>query len=60
MAFWLASPITSPPMLAVTVATLGWEYAIGKSLAAIGLGLMGGAVTASISKTRMGSKRLTQ
>ncbi len=45
MAFWLASPITGPAMLSATVATLGWEYAVGKSLAAIGLGLLGGAVT---------------
>ena len=45
MAFWLASPITSPAMLSATVAVLGWEFAIGKTLAAIGLGLFGGAVT---------------
>jgi hypothetical protein len=30
MAFWLASPITDPAMLSVTVATLGWQFAIGK------------------------------
>lgn len=46
MAFWLASPITGPAMLSATVATLGWEFAIGKSMAAIGLGLFGGAITA--------------
>lgn len=46
MAFWLASPITGPAMLSATVATLGWEFAIGKALAAIGLGLFGGGVTA--------------
>ncbi|MEM8631818.1 MAG: permease [Pseudomonadota bacterium] len=45
MAFWLASPITSPTMLSATVAVLGWEFAIGKTLAAVGLGLFGGAVT---------------
>ena len=45
MAFWLASPITSPPMLSATAAVLGWEFAVGKTLAAIGLGLIGGAVT---------------
>lgn len=42
MAFWLASPITGPAMLSATVATLGWEYALGKSAAALGLGLLGG------------------
>lgn len=46
MAFWLASPITGPAMLSATVAMLGWEFAIGKALAAIGLGLLGGSVTA--------------
>jgi len=46
MAFWLASPITGPAMLSATVATLGWEFAIGKAVAAIGLGLFGGGMTA--------------
>ena len=49
MAFWLASPITGPAMLSATVATLGWEFAIGKALAAIGLGLFGGGVTALVA-----------
>lgn len=49
MAFWLASPITGPAMLSATVATLGWEYAIGKALAAIGLGLFGGGMTALVA-----------
>ncbi|MEM6671139.1 MAG: permease [Pseudomonadota bacterium] len=46
MAFWLSSPITGPAMLSATAATLGWEFALGKTLAAIGLGLLGGGVTA--------------
>lgn len=46
MAFWLASPITGPAMMSATLATLGWEFAVGKALAAIGLGLLGGGVTA--------------
>lgn len=45
MAFWLASPITGPAMLSATVATLGWEFAVGKAVAAIGLGLLGGGMT---------------
>lgn len=44
MAFWLSSPITDPAMLSVTVATLGWKFALGKTLAAIGLGLLGGGM----------------
>jgi uncharacterized membrane protein YraQ (UPF0718 family) len=46
MAFWLSSPITDPAMLATTAATLGLPFAIGKTLAAFGIGVFGGAVTA--------------
>ncbi|MEL7137490.1 MAG: permease [Pseudomonadota bacterium] len=49
MAFWLSSPITDPAMLATTAATLGLSFAIGKTLAAFGLGLLGGAVTGLFS-----------
>jgi len=42
MAFWLSSPVTDPAMLATTVATLGVSFALGKTLAAFGLGLLGG------------------
>ena len=42
MAFWLASPIMDPSMFVLTAGVLGWEFAVGKTLAAIGLGLMGG------------------
>lgn len=48
MAFWLSSPITDPAMLSVTAATLGWEFAIGKTVAAFGLGLFGGFGTAAL------------
>lgn len=45
MAFWLASPLMDPAMFLITSGTLGIEFAIAKTLAAIGLGLMGGLVT---------------
>lgn len=45
MAFWLASPVTDPAMLATTAATLGISFALGKTLAAFLLGLLGGAGT---------------
>jgi len=51
MAFWLSSPITDPAMLATTAATLGLSFAIGKTLAAFGLGIFGGAVTGLFAKT---------
>lgn len=50
MAFWLSSPITDPAMLATTAATLGLTFAIGKTVAAFGLGIFGGAVTALFSR----------
>lgn len=46
MAFWLSSPITDPAMLATTAATLGIGFAIGKTAAAFGLGIYGGAAVA--------------
>lgn len=42
MAFWLASPLMDPAMFAITSGTLGWEFALAKSLAAVGLGMFGG------------------
>ncbi|MEP3276946.1 MAG: permease [Stappiaceae bacterium] len=45
MAFWLSSPITDPGMLAITAGTLGMPFAIAKTLAAFGIGLVGGGLT---------------
>ncbi len=45
MAFWLSSPLMDPGMFLVTAGTLGTEFAIGKTLAAVILGIGGGAVT---------------
>ena len=45
MAFWLASPITDPAMLAATVATLGIGFAVAKTVAALGLGIFAGLAT---------------
>ncbi|MGJ5618447.1 permease [Sulfitobacter sp. MF3-043] len=42
MAFWLASPLMDPAMFAITSGTLGWDFALAKTLAAIGLGMFGG------------------
>lgn len=50
MAFWLSSPVTDPAMLAATAATLGVNFAFGKTLSAFGLGLFGGSVTAVLAK----------
>ncbi len=45
MAFLLSSAVTDPEMIAVTAATLGWPFALGKTVAALGIGLLGGGVT---------------
>ncbi|MEC3862850.1 permease [Mesobacterium sp. TK19101] len=45
MAFWLASPLMDPAMFLVTSGELGLDFAIAKTLAAVGLGLFGGIGT---------------
>ncbi|MEM7633858.1 MAG: permease [Pseudomonadota bacterium] len=50
MAFWLSSPVTDPAMLATTAATLGVGFAVGKTVAAFGLGLWGGAITSLFAR----------
>ncbi|MEM9632946.1 MAG: permease [Pseudomonadota bacterium] len=49
MAFWLSSPVTDPAMLATTAATLGTSFALGKTLAAFGMGAFGGLATAAFA-----------
>ena len=42
MAFWLASPVMDPSMFVLTAGVLGVDFAVAKTLAAIGLGVFGG------------------
>lgn len=42
MAFWLASPVMDPSMFVLTVGVLGLPFALGKTFAAMGIGLLGG------------------
>src|ERR671919_1721923 len=42
MAFWLASPIMDPSMFVLTAGTLGIAFALFKTAAAVGIGLLGG------------------
>lgn len=53
MAFWLASPIMDPAMFLITSGTLGWDFAIAKTLAAVGLGLFGGFVTMAAARSAL-------
>ena len=51
MAFWLSSPVIDPSMFVLTSGVLGFEFAVAKTAAAIGLGLFGGYVTFALSRT---------
>lgn len=48
MAFWLSSPVTDPAMLVITAGILGLPFAIAKTVAAFGIGLAAGAITAGL------------
>lgn len=48
MAFWLSSPLMDPPTFAITSGALGVEFAVGKTVAAVAIGLAGGFVTRAI------------
>jgi uncharacterized membrane protein YraQ (UPF0718 family) len=48
MAFWLASPVMDPSMFVLTTGVLGSEFAVAKTLTAIGLGLFGGFATLAL------------
>lgn len=51
MAFWLASPIMDPSMFVLTAGVLDVEFAVAKTLVAIGLGIFGGTVVHVLSRT---------
>lgn len=53
MAFWLASPLMDPAMFLITAGTLGADFAIAKTLAAISIGMMGGFLTMSLAQSRI-------
>ncbi|WP_101065677.1 permease [Roseovarius salinarum] len=49
MALWLASPLMDPAMFLITSGTLGWDFAIAKTAAAISIGLFGGFATMALA-----------
>lgn len=51
MAFWLASPLMDPAMFLITAGTLGLPFAVAKTAAAVGLGLLGGATVYLLSSS---------
>lgn len=42
MAFWISSPLMDPAMFAITSGTLGFDFAIAKTIAAVSIGMFGG------------------
>ncbi|MGY6646654.1 MAG: permease [Salinarimonas sp.] len=50
MAFWVASPLMDPTMFFVTASVMGLPFAIGKTIAAIGIGAAGGYLTLALSQ----------
>lgn len=50
MAFWLASPVMDPSMFVLTAGVLGVDFAVAKTLAAVGLGLFGGLVAHGLAR----------
>ena len=50
MAFWLASPIMDPSMFVLTSGVLGFEFAVAKTLVAVGLGIVGGLVVLVLAR----------
>lgn len=53
MAFWIASPLMDPGMFMITAGGLGWDFAIAKAIAAVGMGLLGGIVTYALMGTAL-------
>ena len=53
MAFWLASPLMDPAMFLITAGTLGLPFAVGKTMAAVAMGLLGGATVYLFSRSRV-------
>jgi uncharacterized protein len=45
MAFWMSSPLRDPTMFVMTAASLGIEFAVVKTVAAVAIGLFAGAAT---------------
>lgn len=51
MAFWLSSPLMDPAMFLITSGTLGFDFALAKTAAAIGIGLLGGFFVMAFDKS---------
>ena len=50
MAFWIASPIMDPEMFVLTVAGIGFSFAVAKTIAAVAMGLLAGMAILAIQR----------
>ena len=50
MAFWLASPVMDPEMFVLTAAGIGTGFAVAKTVAAAGMGLLGGFTVLALQR----------
>ena len=50
MAFWLASPVMDPEMFVLTAAGVGAGFAVAKTAAAVGMGLIGGVAVLALER----------
>jgi hypothetical protein len=53
MAFWIASPLMDPTQFFVIAGSLDLGFAIAKTMAAVGMGLLGGYGTMALTRTGM-------
>jgi uncharacterized protein len=53
MAFWIASPLMDPTQFFLIAGTLGIGFALAKTVAAVGMGLLGGYGTLVLTRTRL-------
>lgn len=51
MAFWMSSPLMDPNHFFITASALGWEFAVARAIAAVGLGLFSGYATMAYMRT---------
>jgi uncharacterized membrane protein YraQ (UPF0718 family) len=60
MAFWLASPVMDPSMFVLTTGVMGLDFAIAKTVAAVGLGLLGGFGVMALQRTGLFAQPLRE
>lgn len=60
MAFWLSSPLMDPPAFLITAGALGFQFAVAKTIVAVGMGLLGGFVVLSMTRAGLFANALRE